>query len=181
MEAVVGEIENRASLARWKWKAEKARIAVSASFESRNRELVGEWCEFDESTRLSEGTERLGPSPDRIIQRWPTKLQFIAAVEACGPALRKLDHVYVLIMDSPDAGWIRVRGALVSSELARAASEWLTDGFIAFYPDRESLLSVDVEERGGVSYIETTLIGDGFGELRDCFNERGPSPLRIVG
>jgi hypothetical protein len=178
---VAAEIASRAALARWKWKAERARAAIAAEFGSRNQQLIGEWCDFDESMSLSESAERLGSSQGRIIQRWPTKPQLIDALEACGPALRKLGHVYVLIMDLPDAAWIRVSGELLSSELARAAGEWLTDGFIAFDSRKESLLSVDVEERDGESYIETTVIGDGFGELCGCFSERGPSPLRIAG
>jgi hypothetical protein len=177
---VAGDIENRASLARWKWKAEKARAAVSANFSNHGQKLVGEWCGYDESTTFSNGTERLGSAAGRIIQRWPTKRQFIEATKVCGQTCGDLGYVYVLVMDVPDAAWMRVRGELLCTELAPAAAEWLTDGFIAFDPDKESLLSVDVEERGGASYIETTIIGEAFRELRDCFNEHGPAPLTIV-
>jgi hypothetical protein len=130
--------------------------------------------------RLNEAAQRLGPSPDRIIHRWSTKHQFVEAVQICSPAFLRLNYLYVQITDLPDAAWIRVRSDILPSELSRAAGEWLTDGFIAFHLPTESLLSVDVEERGGISYIETTIIGEGFVGIRDCFNEYGPSPLSIA-
>lgn len=177
---MAGEIANRAAAARWKWKTEKARAALIAEFASRGQRLAGEWCDLDESTRLGDGAERLGPAADRIGQRWSTKRQLVEALEAGESALRRLGVVYVLVMDAPDAGWSKIRGEVVSADLARAAGEWLTDGFIAFLPDAASLLSVDVEEKGGVSFIETTLIGDGFGELRARFVERGPMPQEVL-
>lgn len=177
---MVGEIASRAAAARWKWKAANARAALSAEFASRGRQLAGEWCDLDESTRLGDGAERLGPASDRIIQRWSTKRQLVEALEAGESALRRLGGVYVLVMDAPDAGWVKVRGEAVSADLAHAAADWLTDGFIVFLPDAASLLSVDVEGNGDVSFIETTLIGDGLGELRACFIERGPAPQKIM-
>lgn len=177
---MVGELANRAVVARWRWKANKARATVTAKFESRGRHLIGEWCDLDESTRLDDGAERLGPTPSRIIQRWPTKQQVVEALEASASSLRQLGDVHVLIMDAPDAKWIRVRGDVVSTDLGPAAGEWMTDGFIVFAPDVASLLSVDIEEEGGVSFIETTLIGEGLGELRSYFAERGPVPQEVV-
>ncbi|MGW3994811.1 hypothetical protein ACWEF6_15115 [Amycolatopsis sp. NPDC004772] len=177
---MAGESAERAAAARRKWKTEKARAALGAEFASRGRHLIGEWCDFDESTRLSEGAERLGPAPDRMIQRWPTKQRLVEALEAGESSLRRLGDVYVLVLDVPDAEWIRIRGEAVSADLAHAAGEWLTDGFIVFLPWVASLLSVDVEEQGGVSFIETTLIGEGFGELRAYFAEIGPESQEIV-
>ncbi len=177
---VAEELASRAASARWKWKAERARTAITAAFESRDQHLAGEWCGFEESTGLGERVERLGPSPGRIIQRWPAKRQFVAALQACGSAAFPSVDVHVVVMDAPDAGWIRVRADLVAGDLARAVGEWMTDGFIAFDPEVDSLLSVDVEEKGGVSFIETTLIGAGFGELRAWLGKRGPSPLVVV-
>jgi hypothetical protein len=49
-----------------------------------------------------------------------------------------------------------------------------------FNPASSSLVSVDVEERNGISVIESTLIGDAFGHLRDCFERFGPVPLPII-
>jgi hypothetical protein len=175
----VGEVSDRASLARWNWKARNARATLSAMFTSHGYQLVGEWCDFEQSTRLSESAARLGPSPTRTIQRWDAKQSFIAAADSCIGALDSFERLYVHIMDAPDAGWIHVPSDHVLSKLARAASEWLTDGFIAFDPESESLLSVDVEEMSGTQFIESTVIGNKLTTLRDYFKERGPQPLEI--
>jgi hypothetical protein len=176
----MSELSGRASLARSNWKGERARAVVSTVFESHDQRLVGEWCDFEQSVRLTEGAERLGSSPARVIQRWPAGHQLTEILSACAGALGTLNEINVLIMDQPDAGWVRVRADLLSFELARAAAEWMTDGFIAFDPVTESLLSADVEQGSGSTFVETTVIGDGFGGLRQCLREGGPAPLSIV-
>jgi hypothetical protein len=176
----VADISNRSALARWRWKAEKARTALIATFSAHDRQLVGEWCSFDESMRMDDDSRRLGASPARVIQRWATRQRFIEAFRSCEPVPSQLEYIYVLVMDMPDAAWVRVRFDLLSSDLVPAAAAWLTDGFIALDPESESLISVDVEENDGSCFIETTFIGDMFHEIRDCLNDREPLVLEII-
>jgi hypothetical protein len=84
-------------------------------------------------------------------------------------------------MDVPDAAWIRVSTDVLLNDLVPAAGEWMSDGFIVFDSGSDSLLSIDVEEKHGTSVIETTTIGTGFDRLRDCYLQRGPLPLPILG
>lgn len=161
----MGEISDRGAAARWRWRAERARADVFAAFTGHGHVFAGEWCDREESERLSRVAERLGPSPARVIQRWPDRRRLAGILGTAGPA-----EVRLLILDFPDAGWARVPAGVVTPGFARAV-EWMTDGFVVFDPEREALLSVDVEAR----FVETTVIGDGFGFLR-----AGPAPLPIV-
>lgn len=83
-------------------------------------------------------------------------------------------------MDEPDAGWIQVTSEVFLSRLVPAAGSWMTDGLIMFNVESNSLLSVDVEQRGDRSVIETTIIGDGLSALRTCFYHQGPAPLPVI-
>jgi hypothetical protein len=176
----VNDISSRASVARWKWKAAKARAEIAAVFETHGHRVVGEWCDFDDSARLTEQAERLGASPARVIQRWEARDDFGDAFTECASLEQPESSVDVIITDAPDAAWIRMPFALVVSELVPAAVDWLTDGFIVVDPGADSLISVDVEERRGVSFIEVTFIGDGFGQLQERLIERGPRVLPIA-
>jgi len=84
-----------------------------------------------------------------------------------------------MVMDQPESAWIEVSAEDLLSEVVPSAGEWLTDGFIMFDPVTSSLVSVDVEEGAGVTFIESTIIGRGFGALRQCFEQFGPEPLQI--
>jgi hypothetical protein len=141
---------------------------------------MGDWCDLDESTQLMESCKRLGLSPSRVIQRWSTKEQFVEVTQSCGAAVLPAPDLCALVMDLPDAAWIRLSTDVLLADLVPAAGEWMRDGFIAFDSASDSLLSVDVEEKHGLSVIETTIIGIGFDGLRDCYAEHGPSPLPIL-
>ena len=177
---VVGDVAHRASVARWNWRAKQARALVAANFAAHQQSLHGEWCDLEESGRCSSDVAELGSSPGRIIHRWPKKTMFVGAMKACESTLSHMVSVFVRIMDTPDAGWIRVRGDVVLADLTAAAGEWLTDGFIVFEPVSRSVLSVDVEDRFGQSYLETTIIGVLFDDLVRCFAGHGPMLLPIV-
>lgn len=174
-------MSNRAELLRWRRRAEGARSALVNAFAEHGRSLTGDWCDLDESTQLTESCRRLGPFPSRVIQRWPTKAQFVEVTRSCGAAVLPTTDLCALVMDSPDAAWICLSTDVLLADLVPAAGEWMRDGFIVFDSLSDSLLSVDVEERNGLSVIETTIIGSGFDALRDCYKEYGPSPLPILG
>lgn len=172
---------NRLELLQWKRRAESARSSLVETFTEHGRSLEGIWCDFDESTRLTASCERLGPSPSRVIQRWPTKEQFVDVTLSCGSRALPTPSVCALVMDVPDAAWIRVSTDVLLNDFVPAAGQWMSDGFVVFDSGSDSLLSVDVEEKHGISFIETTIVGTGFDRLRDCYEQRGPSPLPILG
>jgi hypothetical protein len=124
--------------------------------------------------------KRLGPSPERFIQRWNSKSQFVSVTQSCGVEMSLCRNLHVIVMDVPDAEWIYLTSEIVLADIVPAAGEWMTDGFIMLDRESSSLLSVDVEEKSGRSVIETTVIGEGFRALRGCYERGGPSPLPIV-
>lgn len=175
----MGDAAKRAELARWNWKARRAREALSDAFSDHGRQLTGEWCSFQESVRLTREVEALGESRERVIQRWPTKENLDEVSRSCDLVALRGERLVALIMDVPEAAWIEVSPDIVQSELVPSAVKWMTDGFILYAPDHASLLSVDVEEVADVSLIETTLVGEGLGSLGVHLLEHGPQPLRI--
>jgi len=179
MEAFVSDISERAAVARRKWKSDKARVTLLSAFATHNQQLSGEWCDLEETAELSQGAARLGGSSSRLIQRWPEERSFIETASSCMAIVTGVEHIYVLVMDISSAPWVRVEFDLIASELLPAV-EWLSDGFIAFDPILDSLISVDVEGDGGARVVETTIIGDGFSSIRSCFEELGPPALHIV-
>lgn len=174
-------MSHRAELLRWKRRADISRSALAGSFREHGQSLVGTWCDFDESTRLTESCTRLGLSPGRVIQRWPTKRQFVEVTMSCGSSGLPGPGLCVSVMDSVDSAWIQVSTDVLLTDLVPAAGEWMRDGFIVFDTESDSLLSVDVEDEGGLSVIETTIIGSGFDIIRDCYALRGPLPSQILG
>ncbi len=179
--SAVGDVSERAELARWRWKAQRARQLLVKTFVDHHHDLRGDWCDFEESSQLTADCRGIGTSAGRVIQLWPTKKQFVDAVGTCDLAGMQRDAILVLLMDAPDAGWIRMSLDHVLADLVPMAGEWMTDGFIMFDPASSSLISIDVEDRRGVSVIETTLIGDGFSHLRSCLERFGPAPLPVTG
>lgn len=174
-------MSNRAELLRRKRRVDLARSSLADAFAEHGHSLVGDWCDLDESTRLTEACRRLGPSPSRVIQRWPTKEQFVEVTLSCGVSGLPGPDLCASVMDAADSEWIRVTTSVLLTDLVPAAGEWMSDGFIVYDSGSDSLLSVDVEEQNGRSVIETTIIGGGFDALRDCYAEYGPSPLPILG
>jgi hypothetical protein len=179
MEGPADDMSDRAERWRWKRRAESARSALAAAFAEHGRGLAGDWCDLDESHQLTERCEALGPSPSRVIQRWPAKERFLEVTRSCWAAVPSDPDLRVLVMDTPDAAWIRLSADAILADLVPAAGDWMSDGFIVFHSPSDSLLSVDVEERNGFSVIETTIIGGGFDALRQCYAECGPPPLPI--
>ncbi|HKS98922.1 MAG TPA: hypothetical protein VJT31_05265 [Rugosimonospora sp.] len=177
----MGDVSERAELVRWRWRAQRARRLLAETFVDHRHQLSGDWCDFEESARLTADCRSIGQSAGRVIQLWPARRQFADAMGACDLAGMRRSTVFILLMDLPDAGWIRMSVDAVLADLIPAASEWMTDGFIMFDPATASLVSVDVEERRGSPMIETTVIGDGFGRLRECLERVGPPPLRVTG
>ncbi|MCZ4507301.1 hypothetical protein O3Q52_03585 [Streptomyces sp. ActVer] len=175
----MGDAAKRAELARWNWKARRARESLFDAFSDHGRQLTGEWCSFPESARLTREVEELGESRERVIQRWPTKGKFDEVSRSCDSFELNGERLLVLIMDAPEAAWIEVSPGIVQSEIIPSAVEWMTDGFILYMPDCASLLSVDVEEVDNVSLIETTLVGEGLGSLGVHFLGHGPEPRRV--
>lgn len=174
-------MSNRAELLRRKRRVDLARASLADAFAAHGHSLVGDWCDLDESTWLTEACKRLGPSPSRVIQRWPTKEQFVEVTLSCGASGLPGPDLCASVMDAADSEWIRVTTSVLLTNLVPAAGEWMRDGFIVYDSRSDSLLSVDVEEQNGRSVIETTIIGGGFDVLRDCYAEYGPSPLPILG
>ena len=132
-------MSSRAEQLRWKRRAENARSSLVDAFAAHGRSLVGDWCDLEESNLLTESCKRLGPSPSRVIQRWPTKEQFVAVTRSCGSAGFPAPSPCALVMDVPDAPWIRLSTEVLLAELVPAAGEWMSDGFIVFDPEADSL------------------------------------------
>lgn len=175
----MGEAAKRAELARWNWKARKAREALVDTFRGHGRQLAGKWCSFQESARLTSEVESLGESRARVIQRWPAKGNLAEATRSCDLAALRGERLVALIMDAPDTAWLEVSPDTVQSELIPSAVDWMTDGFILYAPDRASLLSVDIEYVADASLLETTLVGEGLGPLGARLLDHGPEPFRI--
>lgn len=156
-----------------------AGAAISTAFGDHGYQLVGEWCDFEESARLTRAAVELGGYRERVIQRWLNKESLDEVSRSCDLTPLRGERLVVLTMDLPGVAWIEVSPGIVQSDLVPFAVRWMTDGFVLCAPERASLLSVDVEEVAGASIIETTLVGGGLGALGANLVARGPKPLRM--
>jgi hypothetical protein len=137
-----------------------------------------EWCDYDDSQNLTEQCRRLGADEGRLIQKWKGELSLVAALNGQDLAIGE-SECFVCLMDHAEAGWARLSLATSLVALVRLAEVEMTDGFLIFIRDPESVLSVDVESDSRDRWLETTLIGEGLSGLKGVLLA-GPRPERVV-
>ena len=167
------DVAVRARRARWVLGARRARELVGQ--EAARFGGLGElnWCDYEESSRLTAEVRVVARDDGRVIQKWrggvgPADLLDAERIPAAAAG-------HLLLMDHAAAGWARVSLRSSLPSLVRWAQQSMTDGFTVFLADGASSAGFDVETGSpGERWIETTLIGDGFGWLREMFGDGPP-------
>lgn len=164
-----------AQLARWRLRTKRARAEVEQRFRSAGADLEVDWCDYAASSDAESRARALGPSPDRVIQRWPGARDFLDALPPLGEGLLASGELLVVFLDVPDAEWGRTDATVARTVILPALADWMTDGVILMSPRSEALVSLDVDESG----FESTIIGEELRPLAEHLERVGPGRLPI--